>query len=1364
MYLRIPLILLCVVVATHARGALLGDLNGDGIVDVGDLVLVARIVDGSLTPTAEQRDAADVAPIGVQRPSPPIVDASDLLIFTRAIHGDDVDGDGLDADTETGGPYGTSSPFLRDTDGDGLPDEADTQRATFLVNQPPDPPSLEVTGSSTTSLSGTVTACSNPGGLPHPSICTQIVVAVAAGASCEALRVAPPVSPVSGTWSLIGLLPGVVYTLYGVSSDGALSSCSSGKTAATVPTGTAAVVPHLSPVSPVTQVNPLTVSGTASPGQQIRVFVNGAEQDFVRTFATGNPAMSPSPFVVPTTGVFSVPVVLDDGLNRVAVTAISGGSVESAVSNEVAVEYQNVIPRSPTALRVSESPLSLPLPMPDDTDSEEVVAGRILVLTKGDVTGYAAEYYVDHHIDVKANALFVIGAGAQLRFAGPTPYKRKIIVGGTLHTRGTAAVRAKAYHNSPTSTSRDQWSGIEVQSTSRGTVIAGLSMRNMGSGIVVTGTTGSRPDIELRDSHFDFYPGIGLDVTTGGTVTATGNEFIGFINGAFSQCLTWGISVSGTTQLTARNNYVKGVQYGIKVVDSAATIQESKLDSGSCNQPHPAWTKGAAIYVKGSPAASITWNNIARDSTGGGGAWWWAGILVENSSPTIENNRLDHVVSGVEILTTGGGSSSPVVRNNSVEYIAVVGPIGDDPNASAVHGGVVIRDGAGATVQTNRFGNLSGNPAYSRGVFIKNAGSAPIEVSDNEITHLLIGVHIENTAIPSGESISIHDNAIGYMTLTGLVARYTDATIQSNTIATGFVATQTGPISCADLYSTTVRFEGNTVSDAKYGIRVFGGSPEIVGNLITANFFAGVRLDGTSAGTLVQANRVEANLRSSSVSGSTGFGILIVSATGGTVATINAGNVISGNTVGIRIEGLANSATNQPVPVISGNAIYGNADPPATGATHNIEIVGYSTPSQTTLDVTANWWNSTNQTTITSGIVYLNTPGSGLQPVANIDFANVVTAPNTNFFVGQLGATVGADPATKVYFTPNLSGTPPPVAAIKFVVYDPGAGVVARVCPEQASSCTSANAVYSTTSQTFSAGAATINWDGADSAGKLVTPEAYQYVLEATKGSVTQVVGSAIENAFVDGALVNPQNPPAAFDGYGNARFMVKYRSNSIANYPQPGPLRVSFEVRPRDANGFFLPAERFVTGPEGYSDGAPIPWTQVTGNLPWLVWNSRHPVSGQILSGDVVVVVGSEPMRRNVILVSGSRPTITSDTGAIDLKAEPRLVYDTFEQVAAISYRVDRLSDVTISLLPPNSWDDTSAPTWTYTSVPANTTQLFQFRGHEVAGMSGISVDSARNLLTSLTHEGAFTFRVRATDQSSNRTAETTVTVQVRH
>lgn len=57
-----------------------GDLNGDGIVDVVDMLLVERIAMGLLTPTAAQQIRCDVAPAG----SPDgVIDVADVLRITR---------------------------------------------------------------------------------------------------------------------------------------------------------------------------------------------------------------------------------------------------------------------------------------------------------------------------------------------------------------------------------------------------------------------------------------------------------------------------------------------------------------------------------------------------------------------------------------------------------------------------------------------------------------------------------------------------------------------------------------------------------------------------------------------------------------------------------------------------------------------------------------------------------------------------------------------------------------------------------------------------------------------------------------------------------------------------------------------------------------------------------------------------------------------------------------------------------------------------------------------------------------------------------------------------------------------------------
>jgi hypothetical protein len=65
-----------------------GDLDFDGDVDAADVLLATRIVTGSLTPTANQLFAGDVAPRPGGLPQPDnVITAGDLLSITRAAMG-----------------------------------------------------------------------------------------------------------------------------------------------------------------------------------------------------------------------------------------------------------------------------------------------------------------------------------------------------------------------------------------------------------------------------------------------------------------------------------------------------------------------------------------------------------------------------------------------------------------------------------------------------------------------------------------------------------------------------------------------------------------------------------------------------------------------------------------------------------------------------------------------------------------------------------------------------------------------------------------------------------------------------------------------------------------------------------------------------------------------------------------------------------------------------------------------------------------------------------------------------------------------------------------------------------------------------
>ena len=94
-----------------------GDLNRDQRLDAADALLISRILSGDMMPTPTQEAVGDVAPLN--GPPDGALLAPDALLIMRAVNDEDVDGDGLATSDELG--HG-ASPFLIDTDGDGVSD------------------------------------------------------------------------------------------------------------------------------------------------------------------------------------------------------------------------------------------------------------------------------------------------------------------------------------------------------------------------------------------------------------------------------------------------------------------------------------------------------------------------------------------------------------------------------------------------------------------------------------------------------------------------------------------------------------------------------------------------------------------------------------------------------------------------------------------------------------------------------------------------------------------------------------------------------------------------------------------------------------------------------------------------------------------------------------------------------------------------------------------------------------------------------------------------------------------------------------------------------------------------------------------
>ena len=94
-----------------------GDLDGDGIINALDIYIEKDIINGTRVPSDLEKERGDVAPIDGS--SDGVVGVNDLDLLIRSAKGEDVDRDGLAANSELS--VG-SSPFHSDTDGDGLSD------------------------------------------------------------------------------------------------------------------------------------------------------------------------------------------------------------------------------------------------------------------------------------------------------------------------------------------------------------------------------------------------------------------------------------------------------------------------------------------------------------------------------------------------------------------------------------------------------------------------------------------------------------------------------------------------------------------------------------------------------------------------------------------------------------------------------------------------------------------------------------------------------------------------------------------------------------------------------------------------------------------------------------------------------------------------------------------------------------------------------------------------------------------------------------------------------------------------------------------------------------------------------------------
>ncbi len=213
-------------------------------------------------------------------------------------------------------------------------------------------------------------------------------------------------------------------------------------------------VPVLNALPATTEDNPLTVTGTATPGMEVRLYVNGNQQ------ATTTSAID---------GSFSFSAALFDGGNEIYATTWDG-SQESHHSTPVTVTYTN------TTLRTWDN----------STISTDTVWTPGLTPTPYTITGT---------LTVQAGVTFTIQPGTTLQFNS----------GAELFVRGIINIQGKADNQvilTGLTKTRGSWNGVYVYKNSVGNVIKNTVIEWAVDAIDMYGARATIQDNIIRDFSF----------------------------------------------------------------------------------------------------------------------------------------------------------------------------------------------------------------------------------------------------------------------------------------------------------------------------------------------------------------------------------------------------------------------------------------------------------------------------------------------------------------------------------------------------------------------------------------------------------------------------------------------------------------------------------------------------------------------------------------------------------------------------------------------------------------------------------------------------------------------------------------------
>jgi hypothetical protein len=792
-----------------------------------------------------------------------------------------------------------------------------------------------------------------------------------------------------------------------------------------------------------------------------------------------------------------------------------------------------------------------------------------------------------------------------------------------------------------------------------------------------------------------------------------------------------------------RGNLIKASQMGVYLGNSASPLISSQTDpteipgneiTGNCfgiyvnapaSQPTPEVTYNKIHTNTGCPGA-ITGNfnyfvgaygpgsNLSLDA----GYNWWGGN--PSTVTTVAASVWDRsdappvpvlpVVNFLPFYTTSALSTL-----DPGSYL--LGPLSSDPGdpddmlepgTYEVAGAVVVpsnaiwRIGPGVTInfggnyKLNVDGDLKIAGSSGSGVTLQPAAGVPqwggiiasgsnasLDIQFTAIADALTGIKVKDTVEP----ISIADSTIeGFSTgisLENVNPSGGAAQIARTTIDNG--STSGTGISVVD--STVVIADDNLIRALSVGILVAGNSLPTIGsltseaNLIEDFFQFGILFTGVGAAGSIVNNHIENNPGTSPRQGTgilldasspairnnriryTDIGILVIGDSEPVIGEVSPSqephNTITSNRVGIRLEGTAEGAVSaQPTPTIQRNNLAGND-------VADLEVVDYPAGIDLVINARENWWGSTDPATI-RGRIQLDASN----PIA-VDFSNFLqaidgmapaTAPNQ--FSTVITQVAGSAPT----FTPTL----PTGNTVQITAEILGTGTDVTLDIYEEDDDARSTLIHSETKANAS-GPQTFVWDGrrnqGAAAGQFVDNEAYIYVLSAAGGlgSYDPPRVDTPASAHRVGSSTDPYNV------FENDQMKVVFNMDNA-------PGRTSLQLRESSS------------GPLIRTLATDVPFPRRDNQ--YFVYAGRNETQGYVLESHAegsryFFVTVPKDLRPNHVIVEQARPRTQPpdyDPGApvprIEVKSDPYLVINSYDQVSTIAYRLDQSANVMMQIL----------------------------------------------------------------------------------